>query len=100
MKEPTGEILWADTITVRDKATMGGMVSAKDNSRAHVEAVVARVFQQSFDAISSSPQVRAFAMIHPGSVKVVTPSTEKAVTPSADAPHAELTERQRVIARL
>jgi hypothetical protein len=61
MKEPSGEVIWADTITVREKATMGGMVSAKDNSRAHVEAVVAQVFQRSFDSISSSPQIRAVA---------------------------------------
>jgi len=61
MKQPSGNVVWADTITVREKATMGGMISAKDNTRAHVEAVVARIFQRSFDSISSSPQIRAFA---------------------------------------
>ena len=61
MKQRNGDVVWVDTITVSDKATMGGL-SAGANARAHVEAMVALLYRRSFEAMASSPQIKEFSV--------------------------------------
>jgi len=62
VKDANGNLIWADTITGEGKSPMG--LNEKKNTGKQVKAAVKELFQNSFQAISQSPEIRKFAATH------------------------------------
>ncbi len=61
LKDKKGDLIWIDTITLRLNCDGCTAMGASGKIKNHGQKIVEELFQQSFDAISSSQEIKEFA---------------------------------------
>ncbi len=61
MEDLNGNIIWIDTVKGEDKENTGNIFTHKSNAKKQIEACITDLFQNSFEALSSSVEIMEFA---------------------------------------
>ncbi len=61
LTDSNGQLVWVDTIKGQGVKNSGNLFTHKSNASAQIEAMVEDLFEKSYQAISSSPEIRSFA---------------------------------------